>query len=282
MDAIDSNVRNYLELPPRPAPWQTYQGNRTVFAAVQRSIVAQNAIGWDKFLSGMVSNYWEQAQTVYQEVSKDTKQRKSRTWTSGLLSSLWEFSHEIWMYRNTIKHGATVEEQQRQRRARIVLLVEERYRHRPHLDQRYNFLFRKPLLARLQEGNRALYMWLENVSNLSSISTRRHRQTSIHNHATVERLTEEDKGRLRRPLARLRRASNPICFKVRKGSPKSVLGTQAPSISQLLPALWKFTPQQAPVQLSSKRPRKKRFKHSIRSCAAWLTWDRGRSSAMLN
>ena len=115
MDAIDSNVRNYLDLPQRPAPWQTYQGNRSVFAAVQRAIVAQNAISWGKFLSGIVSNYWEQAQKVYQEESADTPQRKSRTCTAGLLSSLWEFSHEIWMYRNTIKHGATMEEEKQHR-----------------------------------------------------------------------------------------------------------------------------------------------------------------------
>lgn len=152
--------------------------------------MAQNAIGWGKFLAGVVSNFWEQAQRIYQEVSADIPQRKTRTWTAGLLSSLWEFSHVIWMYMNAVKHGATLEEQKKLRRERIVLLVEERYRHRPHLDRQHNFLFRKPLSERLQEGNRALYMWLETVAGLAAISTRRHRQSSMTQHATEERLSD--------------------------------------------------------------------------------------------
>ena len=39
MDAIDSNVRNYLHLPDHPNCWQNFQGNRAVFASVQRAIV---------------------------------------------------------------------------------------------------------------------------------------------------------------------------------------------------------------------------------------------------
>jgi len=145
MDAIDNNVRDFLLLPQRPQPWQRSQGHRAVHAAVQRAIVAQHRIGWDKFLFGFVSPAWESAQSLYQEITGDYPPRPPPAWVDILLPALWDFSHDIWSYRNEVNHGVTALEQAAQARARVVALVTDRYRHRPHLAPRYNFLYKKSL-----------------------------------------------------------------------------------------------------------------------------------------
>jgi len=282
MDVIDSNVRHYLKLPNRPNRWQNFQGNRAVFASVQRAIVDQNRIGWDKFLSGILSQSWESAQLLYQEISGDYPTRRPRTWAEGILGHLWEFSHNIWLYRNAIKHGVTMDEQRKARRARVVALVTDRYQYRPHLDRKYKFLYSKPLHRRLEEGNRSLYAWLTSVANLSSLFTSpATRQQSIEQHATFTRLSDTQLGRLRRPLRRLRRLSdlggNPSpCVRS-----KYALGVSAPSGSQLLTSLWQFTAVTPPTPLIKPTGRKKVFHTSIQSKQAKLVWDRGRRFRMM-
>ena len=68
-----------------------------------------------------------------------------RSWTEGLLANLWEFPHHLWCYRNAIKHGVTCAEQAIIRRDRIEALVTDRYRHRPHLDHKYQWLYKQSL-----------------------------------------------------------------------------------------------------------------------------------------
>ena len=285
MDAIDGNVRHYLNLPPRPARWQTSQGNRSVSAAVQRAIVAQNKLGWDKFLSGLISTKWGVAQRLYQEISGDYPNRRPRTWAEGIIASLWEFNHDIWLYRNAIKHGVTQEEQRIARRARVVALVNDRYLHRPHLDPKYKFLYNKPLHKRLEEGNRALYTWLSSVANLSSLSTKpATRQQSIDTHATFMRLSDTQMGRLRRPLRRLRRLSrnrNQFGNSTAPAKSKYALGRTATLETRLLTSMWNFATLSPPVPAPPSRARKKVFHNSTRSRQAKLVWDRGRQTRHL-
>ena len=284
MDAIDANVRSYLHVPQRKNKWQHHQGNRAVFAAVQRAIVDQNHIGWDKFLTGVMSKQWGFAQKLYQEITGDYHKRIPRTWAETILPALWDFSHNIWTYRNEIKHGVTLAEQSMQRRARVTALVEDRYRHRPHLDAKYKFLFRKPLAAKLEEGNRALYMWLSTVANLSSLSTRpTHQQASMATYTTQERLSDEELGRLRRPMRRLRRLRDlsPASPQPKQKKPFA-LGVTHPTRNMLLPAMWKITTKNAPTPLLPTRQRQKNFKSSIRSSQANKLWDRGRRDRILS
>jgi hypothetical protein len=95
LDAIDSNLRHYLCLPQRPQKWQSSQGHRSVFAAVQQAIADQSKIGWDKFLFGFISTRWETAQTLYWEVTGDVPDPLPRSWTEGLITNLREFSHSV-------------------------------------------------------------------------------------------------------------------------------------------------------------------------------------------
>ena len=278
MDAIDNNVRVFLHLPQRPQPWQRSQGNRTVHAAVQSAIVAQHYIGWDKFLAGFLSPAWEVAQVLYHEITGDYPPRPPPAWADTLLPVLWDFSHDLWTYRNEIKHGATALEQATQVRARVVALVTDRYRHRPHLAPRYTFLYKKSLPERLLEGNRALFTWLSSVANLSSISSGPC-QTSINAHATFQRLSYAALGRLRRPLRRRRRLKFPS---PKKRTGKFALGQPVSRYSpSFLTAHCSFTPRKPPMPLKPAPRRKKMFKSSINSHAARLIFDRGRSARHL-
>eukprot|EP00590_Aulacoseira_subarctica_P001744 CAMPEP_0172425310 /NCGR_PEP_ID=MMETSP1064-20121228/31423_1 /TAXON_ID=202472 /ORGANISM="Aulacoseira subarctica , Strain CCAP 1002/5" /LENGTH=228 /DNA_ID=CAMNT_0013168065 /DNA_START=228 /DNA_END=911 /DNA_ORIENTATION=- len=228
MDAIDGNVRTYLCLPPRPSLWQRGPGNRSVYAAVQRAVAAQALIGWENFFLGFVSPHWEYAQKLYWEISGDYPARIPRSWTEGLLSALWECSHEIWLHRNSLRHRATAAEQASKLRARLETLVTDRYLYRPHLEDRYRWLFGIPLTTRLKEGNRALQVWLTSVSNLSSITTGL-TQTDLRQHATFQRLSEASLGRLRR----LHHVTGHVTSKS-----KFALGHPHPSSTQTLTTLW--------------------------------------------
>ena len=179
----------------------------------------------------------------------------------------------------------TLAEQCTQRRARVVALVEERYKHRPHLDLKYQFLFRKPLAAKLEEGNRVLFMWLSNVANLSSLSTKpTHQQASMHAYTKFQRLTDAAIGRLRRPLRRLRhlRDLSPA-FPLPKQKNPFALGVTHSTRNMLLPAMWKITTKNAPTPLLPTRQRRKIFfKSSIRSSQANKFWNRGRRDRILS
>jgi hypothetical protein len=280
MDAIDENVRAYLNLRPRPMKWQRHQGNRSVFAAVQRAIVAQNKIGWDKFLSGIISKQWGFAQQLYWDVTGDYPKRIPRTWSEGVITILWDFSHDIWLYRNTIRHGVTQADQQLKRRARVVALVTDRYTHRPHLDAKYNFLFRKPLLSRLEEGNRTLYAWLGSVANLSSLSTKPlTRQQSIRAHATFQRLSDFQADSLSRPKRRLRRLFGCPASNTKKSCSKFALGARQYKADQRLTKMWNFSPNRLPAP--SAPIKRKRFKTSIVSDGAKQVWDRGKFNRII-
>mmetsp|Transcript_28893 Transcript_28893/g.41388 ORF Transcript_28893/g.41388 Transcript_28893/m.41388 type:complete len:168 (+) Transcript_28893:3427-3930(+) len=71
------NVRDFLHLPPRPQPWQRSQDHRAVHAFMQKAIVAQHRIGWDKFLAGFLSPAWEALKMVTKQQKKSTNQRKN-------------------------------------------------------------------------------------------------------------------------------------------------------------------------------------------------------------
>jgi len=236
MDAIDANVRNYLKLPDRQTKWQSSQGHRSVFAAVQYAIADQGRIGWDKFLQGFISTRWETAQKLYQELSGDYPKKTPRSWTAFLLSHLWNFSHAIWMYRNEVRHGVTAADQAAKSRARVVALVTDRYTHRPHLDTKYTWLYKAPLAQLLLQGNRALYAWLNSVNNLSSISSGP-KQSTLHSHLFC-RLSDEAMGRLRRPrrLRRLFPLSVNTSKSQRRG--KHILGNSLPTTTRLLTKIW--------------------------------------------
>ena len=58
---------------------------------------------------------------------------------------------------NEVKHGVTSIEQAQLRRACVVALVTDRYKHRPHLNHKYCWLYKKSLPTLLLQ--RAVFQW---------------------------------------------------------------------------------------------------------------------------
>ena len=234
-------------------------------------------------MSGILSKQWGLAQQLYQEVTGNYPKHIPCTWAEMILPALWDFAHNIWTYRNEIKHGVTLAEQSHKRREQVVALVVDRYRYRPHLDRKYQFLFRKPLTARLEEGNRALYAWLSSLANLSSLSTKPPTtQRPMNVYTTYQRLSNDAIGCLRRPLRRLRRLRDAPIVPLKKCSRSNfALGISKPTKALLLPALWNFTPRTKPIPLQRARRKRKNFNGSIVSSQASKLWDRGRRARIL-
>ena len=162
----------------------------------------------------------------------------------------------------------------------MVALVTDRYTHRPHLDAKYNFLFRKPLLSRLEEGNRTLYAWLGSVANLSSLSTKPlTRQQSIRAHATFQRLSDFQADSLSRPKRRLRRLFGCPASNTKKSCSKFALGARQYKADQRLTKMWNFSPNRLPAP--SAPIKRKRFKTGIVSDGAKKVWDRGKFNRIL-
>lgn len=189
-----------------------------------------------------------------------------------MLSALWNCSHDLWLHRNELRHGANTLDQAANFRARLEALIIDRYTHRPHLDDRHRWLFGVPLEIRLKEDNRSLQIWLTSVSNLSSITTG-FVQTDLRRHATHQRLTEGALRRLRRPKRRLRRRFSPTS----SPSSKFALGTPRPSSTQLLSHMWNLTLSSQPIPLPRK-PRNSRCRKHSHSARAYKIFDRGRTA----
>jgi hypothetical protein len=65
------------------------------------------SIGWYNFLLGRISVCWGKAVAMY---NKSTDPSYPTAWTTQTILLVWKFSCSLWIYRNTIVHGATDQE----------------------------------------------------------------------------------------------------------------------------------------------------------------------------
>ena len=65
---------------------------------------AQDALGWRRFLEGMVTKKLVEAQELYQRCAGSVLPIEK--WASGLVIKLLECTHGQWLYRNVIVHDA--------------------------------------------------------------------------------------------------------------------------------------------------------------------------------
>ena len=63
----------------------------------------QDQLGWDSFLEGGISKYWQQAQEYYLEFTKSP--RTSKRWTTSLIQKLFNVAWDQWDHRNAILHN---------------------------------------------------------------------------------------------------------------------------------------------------------------------------------
>ena len=85
----------------------------------------QTDLGWGQMLRGRVSSQWGQA--FVKETKSSKPKEAQRRWTSRLIKLLWDLAFQLWINRNGILHGPTVEEQQEIRQGLLHTRIEEAY-----------------------------------------------------------------------------------------------------------------------------------------------------------
>ena len=68
---------------------------------------AQNRIGWDNFIFGIVSRRWAVLQQ--KEYEKRLSRRTGRRWAAALVQKLWDVSWDQWQHRNAVLHSGDKE-----------------------------------------------------------------------------------------------------------------------------------------------------------------------------
>ena len=70
----------------------------------QQMAVDQDAIGWRRFMEGMIVQDFRSIQHQY--LQQDESRRSSRKWAQGLITRLMECTHGQWLYRNVVVHDS--------------------------------------------------------------------------------------------------------------------------------------------------------------------------------
>jgi len=63
----------------------------------------QDCIGWTNMFEGKISKLWRARQDSFYRATESRK--TSRSWAHGLVRQLLEFTHRMWMKRNSIRHS---------------------------------------------------------------------------------------------------------------------------------------------------------------------------------
>jgi len=143
-------------------------------------------LGWYHFCLGRVSKKW--AAAVIQFTLPDRHPYTPLHWTSLLISALWKYSKSLWAYRNTVVHGATIEEQAQRMISSLHTSTTNRYtefRANPQLVlPRHAYLFTsRPLEERLRAPYDTLAAWNRSVEE--AIQVAQHHLASLRRAATL-------------------------------------------------------------------------------------------------
>jgi hypothetical protein len=73
---------------------------------LHRMAVAQDRIGWRRFMEGMICTQVVEIQHTYQRLCGTNRTRKS--WATGLVINLMEITHGQWLYCNVVLHDSVL------------------------------------------------------------------------------------------------------------------------------------------------------------------------------
>jgi hypothetical protein len=127
----------------------------------------QTEIGWEHFLRGRISLKWSRAYQLFH--SKPAQEPiTAAPWAKQVIIVLWEYSTNIWKFRNGVKHGHTKEEaieKELESLRQQVNLEFSLYSQDPFIiPSQFRHLFHSTRLAdKLQMGRDSLHCWLRTV-----------------------------------------------------------------------------------------------------------------------
>jgi hypothetical protein len=117
----------------------------------------QNLIGWDNFLRGFTSSYWD---ALHHKVHlNDPTPNLNSRWDMQLVAESITLSQHIWADRNSHIHGASQTESRQLLRERVMEQVRHIYKHPPRLYPRFKPINNIPLKLRLSRATTNLQCW---------------------------------------------------------------------------------------------------------------------------
>jgi hypothetical protein len=112
------------------------------------AICHQNELGWDLFLRGFISHYWNE---VYiQAHSSSPSSSPVQLWDQKLVEGSLKLIQSIWTTRNIFLHGTNKLEANQKLRERVLDRVQGIYKNPPKLNKHFKKIHSIPLQKRLQ------------------------------------------------------------------------------------------------------------------------------------
>jgi hypothetical protein len=103
----------------------------------------QNLLGWDLFLRGFVSKYWNEV--FIQAHSCSPSSSLTQIWDQKLIEGALTLTHSIWTTRNIFLHGSNKMEAKQKLCQRVLDQVQEIYRSPPKLHKRFRKIYSIPI-----------------------------------------------------------------------------------------------------------------------------------------
>lgn len=142
-----------------PPPYHDTIGRLTHIAYFE-----QEQLGWEQALRGRLSKKWGEAQDQYYKDRFPNNLHTGSTWTTKVISALWEYSKDIWMERNAAYHGVDAEDAKVKRSDDLNDLIVRSYQlDRHHVAFAHTPLFKSPIETYLKQNDDAKRSWLRSI-----------------------------------------------------------------------------------------------------------------------
>ena len=82
----------------------------TIGRITHMAFFEQEQLGWEQALRGRLSKKWGEAQDQYYKDRYPDQLQTGDTWTTRVITALWDYSKDIWMKRNSAYHGVDDDE----------------------------------------------------------------------------------------------------------------------------------------------------------------------------
>jgi hypothetical protein len=130
---------------------------------IDRLVASQAAIGWDNLLRGFFSLHWATLQEAhYRRTFPSDFTKKGSIWTKRIITFLWTRVLDSWGARNTIQFGASPEDAEHNKKARLVPIIQGYYTQAPHVAYSdRTIIFKADLEQLLTKSSYYLQQWID-------------------------------------------------------------------------------------------------------------------------
>lgn len=139
-----------------PPPYHDTIGRLTHIAYFE-----QEQLGWEQALRGRLSRKWGKAQDQYYKDRFPNNLHTGSTWTTKVISALWEYSKDIWMERNAAYHGVDAQDAKVKRSDDLIVRSYQLDQH--HVAFAHTPLFKSPIETYLKQNDDAKRSWLRSI-----------------------------------------------------------------------------------------------------------------------